>query len=249
VLSVNCRPAALSPAAANAQVTQEINASSGFLSQPIITAQTINPKSSNGSQPYYVKLAKAPRIYRLAQKLPLALGVLALLTTLGIILVAPARRKGVRRVGAVLFAAGIILVASGFAADATFNQAEKRIFNDSGIGQIQQSLVDFARRVQHQIVGVDSYFGIAFLIIAVAIFGYLVMSRKRTDKPKPSLDETPVSEETPQAIQLAPRPRGGPLLDVMPPNPKPSGPPPLKVLPPAATQPAKPPRPRGRLVQ
>ena len=255
-LAVSCRPAGVTPAAAGAQVTQKILTSDDFLSKPVLTAETINPRDDKGgSQPYYTKLAKLPQAYRLGQKLPLIFSIMALVTTLGIVLIAPSRRRGVRRVGVMLLLAGAILVVTKFTADMVFTKVEDRVFNNSSVGQIQQSLLDFAQRVQHQIVGVNLYFGTFFLILAITIFVYLFQTRQQQGKDKPTQEpvtETAAPADTgAQTVQLAPRPRQQPALDVTAPKAKPTGPPLLKKpATPNTTKPNKPPRPRGpRLIQ
>ncbi len=214
-LASTCRPAQLSPEAAGAKVTQQIIGSGDFLSNPVITPQSLNPKDPRGqSQPYYEKLSNAPRVYRLGQKLPLILGVVALASTLGIVLVAPLRRRGVRRVGLVLFIAGIVLVAIKFIADFGFKKLEHKAFNSATVGPLQRSLVDFTHRLQGQIVATDVYFGIAFLLLALIIFIYIFKTRRPTGKPgipdvstsipKPGTAGNPKADAS--TVRLAPRP-------------------------------------------
>ncbi len=241
-LSIRCRPPGLNPMVAGKQVTQKIIDSDSFLSKPVLTAQTINPKDDKGgSQPYYLKLAKAPQAYQLGQKLPLLLGIVALISTLGIVLIAPTRRKGVQRIGVVLLIAGIILLAITALASTVSTKIEQRVFNTSTTGELQKSLEEFAHRVQHQIVGTELYFGIAFLLLGAIILGYLFVTRHETNT-----SASPVSAEAPGASAttslpsvpiITPRARPR-VIDMMVPRPKlkPVGPPPLKPLKkPAAT--------------
>jgi hypothetical protein len=206
-LTAPCRPAALSPADAGSKITQQIAASDSFLSQTVLTPQTLNPEGQDQQQPYYTKLSQLPQAYQLGQKLPIIAAVLALLSTLGIILLALTRRKGIRRVGIVLLTAGLLLVILKFVSDFGFKRLESNTFNNTGAGQIQQSLVDFAHRLQHQLVNVDLYFGLIFLGLTAAIFIYLYIIRNA--KPK-SGAETPAlpkpgSEITPQAADARPK--------------------------------------------
>lgn len=216
-LAASCRPAQVSPETAGAKVTQEILSGNNFLSNPILTPQSINPKDPGAvsQQPYYEKLSKAPQAYRVGQKLPFILSVLALASTLGIILVAPLRRRGVRRVGLMLFTSGIILVIFKFVTDFGFNKLEHKIFNNATVGSLQQSLVDFAHRLQSQIVAVDIYFGTAFLLLALIIFIYLFKTRQTTDKPSTpgtptDITQTQLADDAntdASTVRLAPRPR------------------------------------------
>ncbi len=99
---------------------------------------------------------------------------------LGIVFIAARGRKGVRRVGVILMVAGVILVAVKFAADMAFRQLEKHIFHNSSTGQIQQSLTDFLHRVETQLVKVDLWFGVAFVVLAVVLFTLLWFTRRRS---------------------------------------------------------------------
>ena len=256
-LALTCRPPNLSPAAAGALVTQKIASSSDFLSTPIITPQTFSPKDSGGqpSQPYYQKLAKAPQVYRLGQKLPYIFGALALLLTLSIILIAPRRRYGVRRVGWVLLVAGLLLVAGRFISDYVFKKVEHRVFTAPNAGPIQQSLLDFGHRVQHQIIHTNLYFAGAFIVLAILIFLILLATRRRTAKPIKSTGPTTAESGSATStsadastIQLAPRRSQPPPRNII------VGPPPVApdTKPPTteAQKPNQPPRPkRPRLIQ
>jgi hypothetical protein len=245
-LAATCRPAALTPEDAGAQTTQRLSTTSDFLSNPIITASSINPKGNQQSKPYYQKLSRLPQLYRLATKLPFIFGGLSILSALGVIFIMPERRKGVRRVGIVLLASGIILVAMKFIADFGFKQMEHRVFNSASIGQLQQSLTDFGHRVESSMVRTDLIFGIVFLLLALVILGILFRTRQKSDKPKGSgvPAEESESEQPPIVISRAPRSRLG-RDSIMPLGAKP-------VEKPSAEEPAAtPPKPkkRRRLIQ
>jgi hypothetical protein len=177
-LAAVCLPQGVNAQAAGAQVTQQLTSSSGFLSNPVITASSINPNQNSHSQPYYQRVSQLPKIYRLATKLPLALGGLAVLITLAIVFIAPRKRKGVRRVAAVLVVSGIVLVVIKFAADYAVKKVEHQVFNNANIGQLQQSLTNFAQRVESSLVKTDMIFGIAFIAAALIIFGILIKTRQ-----------------------------------------------------------------------
>lgn len=180
-LTIACRPPSLAPQTAAVQAAQQINSGGSLLANPVITASSINPKGNNNpGQPYYQRFSAVPKVYRLSLKLPWVLGGLALLSTLGIVFIAPRKRKGLRRVGVVLLEAGIILVAVKFVADTVFNRVEKHIFNSSGAGQLEQSLTDFLHRIEAQLVKVNLWFGIAFLTLALLLFVILWFTRQKS---------------------------------------------------------------------
>ncbi len=183
-LAATCRPSVLTPEAAGAEVTQRLSTTGDFLSNPVVTASSINPKGNPQATPYYSKLSRLPTVYRVGTKLPYIFGILSILSAIGIIFISFGKRKGVRRVGIVLLIAGVALVILKFAADYTFKKAEHRLFNNSDVGQLQQSLTDFLHRIESAMVRIDLWFGIAFLLLAAVIFGILAATRHREDKPK-----------------------------------------------------------------
>jgi hypothetical protein len=230
-LSIPCLLPTVDPQTAAAQATEQINGSSDFLNNPVITANALNPNGDNQGKPYYQKLSKAPALYKWGQRLPWICGALVLLSTLGIIFIAPLRRRGVRRVGIVVLEAGIILIIVKFVSDTVFNRLEKRIFNNSDIGQIQQSLTDFLHRIETQLVKVDLWFGLAFLATGVVVLGILWFTRDKSGKsgkrPKPDktkggghdlFSEPPDSGERPPLPVLKQPPRPTPQRGPKPPR-------------------------------
>ncbi|MGH7193260.1 MAG: hypothetical protein ACREJM_06955 [Candidatus Saccharimonadales bacterium] len=195
-LAATCRPKSIAPVEVGAQVTKRLSTTGDFLSDPVITAASVNPKGNLQSRPYYTKLSKLPKAYRIAKKLPYVFGVLAFLSMLGIVFIAVTKRRGLRRVGEVLGIAGVLLIAVKFTADATVKKVEDHVFNSAGIGPLQQSLSDFGRRIESSMVRTDLWFGIAFLVLGLIILGVLL--RTRTRKPKKGgagTDEAAESEE------------------------------------------------------
>jgi len=189
LMSVNCRPSTVDPKTEGTQVTQEVNDSSDFLSNPVITASSLNQNqlgqasSTSQGQPYYQKLSWAPKAYQFGLKLPLIFSGVALLSALGIFFIAPERRRGVRRIGAVLLVAGVILVVLKAVADASVNKFANISVKGALGSDFKQPISDFMRRLEPQLVRDYLPFGIAFIVAAVVIFIVLFKSRQRNDKP------------------------------------------------------------------
>lgn len=177
-LAATCRPAELSPDTIGAQVTQRLGTTGDFLSNPIITAQSVNPKGNTQSQPYYSKLSHLPKLYQFGQKLPYIFAVLSVLTAVGVVFASFSRRKGLRRVGIILLIAGIVLVLAKFSGDFVFKRIENHAFNSSSVGQLQQSLTDFAHRVESSMVKIDVWFGVLYLLLALVILGVMLKTRQ-----------------------------------------------------------------------
>lgn len=191
-LDVTCRPATIDPATEGRQVTQKME-TGDFLSNPVLTPDSINPNESANSKPYYTKLSFAPTVYKYGVRLPWALAVLSLLLALGIVFIAPTRRKGLRRVGSTLLVAGLLLILGKFAADYVFTKIETKTFNNADVGQIQQSLTTFAHTAESELVKVDLYFGILFVILAIVCFVFVARSRGEKTGKQPTTPAQPAA--------------------------------------------------------
>lgn len=251
-LSISCRPATLSPQAENTRISQEVNNSTDFLSNPVITASSVSQNSQ--SQPYYQKLSWAPRAYQIILKLPWILGGLGLLCVLGIVFIAPSRRRGVRRIGVVLVEAGILLIIEKLAADALvkkFSTSSLKPLNSTLANQLKQPINDFLSHSESQLVQFYLWFGILFLIAGVIILAYVFKTRERKANPKKfgasqdnATNAEPVRTDA-SNIHLAPRRGNQPAVDV---GLKPM--PPKMAVPGAQPASKNPPRPkRPRLIQ
>lgn len=228
-LSATCRPAATTPEALGAEATRQI-ATGDFLRDSVITPDNLTPEDDQTNpetnQPYYQQLAHAPQAYQFAQKLPLLLGILALLSAIGIIFIAPRKRLGLRRLGIILTIAGLTLLAIKSAADFGFQKLEATVFDKTSTGQLEQSLTDFAHRAEAALTQTHLLFGLACLLLALISFAILFMTRH----PKP-------------ATPSKPKPPAGPAS---PPELPPTGR--AAPAPAAQTKPPKPPK-RPRLIQ
>lgn len=247
-LTATCRPPGITPEVLGAETTQKLSTSGEFLSNPVITAQTLNPRDDKGgSQPYYKKLAKAPEMYQLGQKMPLLLGALAILSAIGIVFLSSQRRRGLRRVSIILLIAGVLLVATKFVADTVFNRLENQIFNASTEGQLEKSLTDFAHRVETTLVNTNFLFGLMLLALALLILGLLLKTRRKggltqisesaraerlaamSDSNTPDSTPTPRSRRQPVS-DITPGQRPKPNQETQPPSSKTSRPKPPRLI-------------------
>ena len=241
-LSVGCRPATLTAQAEGARITESIDNSNDLLSDPVVTAGSLNQNLKNGqSLPYYQRSPRAPKAYQVGLKLPWILGSLAVLSGLGIVFIAPSRRRGARRIGVVLVEAGIILVVEKLVADALVKKFANTTLHNTLASQLKQPLSNFLHKAEPQLVRPYLWFGILFLVAGLFILVMIFKTRGSSSKPKKP-DTTPVDTPTDaDEIRLAPRRRNQPAVDATKPKPTPSGP---------STIGKNPPRPkRPRLIQ
>lgn len=209
-MSVRCLPATIDPDREGARLTAEIG-NSNFLTEPVITPETLGRDKNSSSKPYYQQLSDAPKIYQLSQKLPIILAVLALLMALLIILVSPVRRKGWRRVAVVLLVSGLLLIGLVLAGGAAVSQAESRL-TDSVSSQLSEPRRDFLQHLQDRMNGVNLVFGGAYAVIALLILARLYMTRQRgTETAVPPVrsapQQLPPQQARPAAQTPAPLPR------------------------------------------
>jgi hypothetical protein len=248
-LSVACRPPTLDPKTESAQVAQDIN-SGDFLNKSVITAANLSGKS----QPYYQRLSKLPQAFRISLKLPYILTVTTLVVILGIMVIAPSRRRGLRRIGSTLVVAGIILIADKFITDWLIKKFEGRVFKQTLNGQLKQPYYSVLNRVISSFTQVELWFGAGFLVLGLIIICYLILTRGRSSavaniQPvKPAAAEQPTVSNNLGLAQRRPQPQ--PSLDVMSrPRQQPSKPSqPVSTVPPVRPQKPRPPK-RSRLIQ
>lgn len=186
-LKITCRPASVSPVAEGAKVTAKLASSDGFMDKTTFTADSLGQE---GSEPYYKKAAFAPQIYRYATYSPYALGALAIILSLIIVFVAPRRRNGVRAVSIVLLISGLVLVGTYFATAVAYTKYHTKLFSNSDVGPIQQSLTDFLHHLQVRVSQEYLCIGIGLLVLAAIGFIALIATRNRRKPSQTSHHQT-----------------------------------------------------------
>jgi hypothetical protein len=213
-LLLSCLPAGVNPQFETVQVSQQLANNSDFLSNPVITANTVSTKGLSENEPYYKKLSMLPKYYQLAQKLPWILGILTILSSIGIIFCARSKRLGLRRVGVMLLISGALLVADKFATDAAFNKLKNRVFSSVNNGQIQQSLTSLVHYIEVELAKINLWFGIIYIALAVILFIVLILTRNR----KPGLTKEAKVKPPTNNAPAANRPQVQPSFDTINPN-------------------------------
>jgi hypothetical protein len=181
-LLLSCRPVGVSTQVEVAQISQQVANNGSFLGNPVITASTFSNKGAGGNRPYYARFSKLPKAYQITQQLPWILGIVAIVSMIGITFWSRSKRAGLRRIGITLLTAGVLLVIDKVATDAGFNKLKDKAFNSLNNHQIQQSLTSFAHYVEAELVKIDLWFGIVYIAIAVILLGILLFTRNRRPK-------------------------------------------------------------------
>lgn len=213
-LTLDCRPAKLDPTAEGVLVTKQIESNGDFLSNPVITAETFGSKGMDTGTPYYVRYASAPKAYKLGKMIPWIAAAMTILSAVVIYFLSSRRRKGIKVIGVTMAVAGAVLVLTKFVSDQAFRTVERHIFDQTSIGQLQKSLTGFLRHIEHQLVTVDFWFGVGYLLLAAILLGALIVTRQRGLRiPKPLQALTPTDDsadpQQPQPENGNVRPRPG----------------------------------------
>jgi hypothetical protein len=212
-LTLTCRPENIDPAIAGKQVTDQIANNGDFLSDPVVTANSINPNSTMETAPYYQKLSSLPQVYQFGTKIPWAAAAVALASAVSIFFLATRKRKGVKLIAIVMAIAGIVLVLTRFVSNQAFDKAEHHIFNESTVGQLQKALTVFFNHIEDQLTKVDMWFGVAYLALAIIMLIVLRATRQKGLRPIVANGVPPIPQGSPAPTQArptkAPKPASG----------------------------------------
>jgi hypothetical protein len=189
LLSVNCQLPGVSAAGVSALVTGQVNNSGEVLQDPTLTPETIGqnfetPQSGYTNKPYYADIPDAPHLYKFSRIVPWIAFVIAVAGAIGIVLLNPLRRKGLKVVGIVLAIAAAWLLISKLLVDAVFGLAEDALDDSSVAGQLQTAFVEVLHKAEHALTQANMWFAIGFAGVAASIFGFLViLPRIRPSQP------------------------------------------------------------------
>ena len=199
-LLISCKPPNINPAEEAAQIKIQISNSNDYLSNPIITASTINAKGSNGGQLYYVKFSKAPKVYQAINKLPWIIGVVSFISLLVVLFVSRTKRVGLRRISIISLISGLLLVSTKFVSDALYNSHKDQLFNGLNNGALQGSIEKFVHSIVGELVNINFWFGIGYLVFAVVVLFILLLTRTKSANPTESK-----SQDRPEELPLVPQ--------------------------------------------
>jgi|GEM_PF-1045618 len=177
-LDLTCRPAGVLPATIGSQVSDDIAGSNAFLSNPVITATNLDPKGDTETTPYYQNLSGLPKVYQFGTKIPLIAGIVALASFLGVIFTAKRHRNGLKVAAIVVALGGVVLLIIKLLSGQIFSHAQSQLLSGK-TGEVHKALTTFLHYVVDQLIKIDLWFGVAYLVVAAVILIALRATRER----------------------------------------------------------------------
>jgi hypothetical protein len=197
-----CRPANLSAEAAGQKVADQI-LQGDFLKDPVINASDIKVKDNNGKEIPLTEAAQGQAVrktYKFSGYVPYILGVLALLSILGLIFLSQDRLLGLRRTGSILLTTGTILLITFVGIGVGRSMVGKQLGTTGSLTASQKELgtnlltliTDDVRRV----LLIYSIGFIVFGLVGIIVASIMKKRRKSTEAPTAKLEEKePIKEE------------------------------------------------------
>ncbi len=199
LFSINCLPRGFD---VNAEVQQQVDKLANgkdFLSDPVITAQTLK---KDGNQSPFDKFKALPKIYQKATWSPWLFGSLALLSAGIIIFLHDERRRGMKRVARILLPTGVLLVFIGVATlEIAKRGAEQIKLNGEGVSQLRPSVISLIHSIAGSLSHVYIWFGVGYAVIGIG----LLVAVKLWLKPAKSSASAASSDKKPVKSSSSPK--------------------------------------------
>jgi hypothetical protein len=200
-----CRPPGFDVAAAQSKITNDIANSKDFIGTPVITPQNL-PKNSQG-QTIFDHAAKAPKVYKWVNASPWLIAALAAVMGGITLLLYDSKRRGLRNLAIGMGGVGIFLLAMSYLTSWLFRHLNQ---SDGALGRalkgsFQQTALKAANSINHSMEQVVIWFGVSYLIMAIAALLVLHFT-----KPKSSKDTKDTKHEKSTPKPEAPKPSSAP---------------------------------------
>jgi len=217
-LTLACRPESLSSTQAASQVKSEVNDSSVFLANTVITPSSLNANNNNTGNAYYVSIVKAPKLYKWAMRGPYIFAVTSLLSILLVYVCIRKRRKRVKVIGYIILASGLVLLLARLSSNHIVTRADQHFTKQQGIAEFRPALIDFVNKLEAKVVNTELLFAIGYVVIALIIlisYHYLKKRSPRAHKPKRNIEDLSENEQETNAdsIKLSPHRDSSPYID------------------------------------
>lgn len=170
--TVECQAPGVSGATVNETVQREILQSDQFLEDTNYTAEDL-PKDPQG-RTAFDNLESAPEMYRLLGTLPVLLGIVSVVTAIGVMLLAEDKRRGLKAIGVTLLGTGIFLGLGALIISWSFNQ-----MNGVSGEAFQDSLIATVRALTSTYNANLLKFYLTYILVGAAIIVTLRYQKRR----------------------------------------------------------------------
>ncbi|MGH7157395.1 MAG: hypothetical protein ACREGG_04790 [Candidatus Saccharimonadales bacterium] len=195
VFNATCSPGGSDPDSVIEQLRSSLASEQDFL--PNTTINPANVKNGGSNQSIFnSQLKSAPKQFQLLKKSPFILGLLTILTGVGIIFLSSTWQKGLRHVGINLVVIGVIMLIFSWAFNrvVSTNIVPKIRINDTVLQQDIRNLVtDLAQQIDKNYW----YFGAIYTVLGVAAIGSAEIYRRKNLRVVPAGAEKPAIKESP----------------------------------------------------
>lgn len=198
--SATCLPKGTTADMAATQAKSTILYGNGFLDNPVIKASDV--KDSNSGQNFFEKNNKIPQYFQDSKKAPIALGVLALIFALIIMVQKDTRRKGIRSVSTTILGIGIVLLIFATLFDKSLNDSilksikiDNNAVLQSNIRTLVQDIFNKLSNSLYLIGGIYAGLGVA------GILGTIFVGKGKT-KTKPVNKDAEVKIDLPEDKEM-----------------------------------------------
>lgn len=183
LFSLPCQPPGVNLEAERQRVVSEIVGNEEFLDKPVITGEDL-PATEN-DRTAAEQFSDIPQAFGWLQRSPWIMGVLALLSVAGVVLLFDERRRALRRLGIIFVSVGLFLLLSF----SLTNWAFRKISASPELAKqetgFQQSALRVTKSLAGDVNGVVLWFAIIYLLIAGSAFGLWWWLGKRS-QPAPA---------------------------------------------------------------
>lgn len=214
LFSLPCRPENLNADSEAARAKEQI-ANADFLSNPIITASTFT-NNDPSSKVYYVKLSKAPSLYREARFIPLVLLALVVALSFIVLVASTTRNKGKKNIAFVFFLASFVLIIGKVAVELIRVSQKVQWFNVDFSKDLNKPLNDLVNIALGSMGNINLIIALVLIITGILLVrsarkSVTVNSKakpKKVRKPQPVTETNPIffEEEEPPKLLRTPSP-------------------------------------------
>lgn len=183
ILTVSCKPSGYNPEPEIQKAVTELKSDPKFLDKTVITPDDLVDSSGSDKRPLFDRLSEVPKAYHWATVAPYIFGGLALLSAMIIIIASEQRRHGFRRVATNLFLTGGLLLAEVLLVGKLMIRAEDHVSKSAADNAgLNKTVISVLKLVENSLNSVVLIFAISFLVIAIVITVYLIMTRPSEPK-------------------------------------------------------------------